>query len=241
MATTPGSIFNFSQDWKWITQHLVLLCVIAIATWGGVYEIESLIAKHDQATEARYSLILQQQTAQTQVIENQLKTDEANWTQLNTQLTAQNQQEQQQIAARDAQIQQLITKINQMQPPQLVADLQPKLHQGTATVLSDGVKLDTPAARDVDEQLTQAAATTADLTATKVEVTNLTQLVAKAQDTIDTANKAVGAEQAKYDAQVNDCQAQIKTVKDEAAKSKLKIGFWSFLGGILVKALIVIK
>lgn len=233
MATTPetkSSIFNLSADWTWIIQHAFLLILAAALAVGSVYYVEGLIAKHDAATEARYSQVLTQQTAQTSLLEAQLKTDENNWTQLSTQLNAQNAADQQQISARDAQITQLLTKISQMQPPQIVADLQPKLHAGTATILPDGVKLDTPAARDVDAQMTQGAAAEADLTTTKSELTNETTLAVEASKNLTEANGALAAEQKKNVDQVAACTAEVNTVKAQARKGKLK---WFGIGVVV--------
>lgn len=233
MTTTPEtkpSIFSLTADWTWVTQHAILLFLAAVLVVGSVYGVEGLMAKHDAATEARYSQILASQTAQTQTIEAQLKTDEDNWTTLSTQLNAQNAVSQQQIIARDEQITQLITKINTMTVPQVVADLQPKLHAGTATVLPDGVKLDPPAARDVDAQITQGTAAEADLTATKNELTNETTLATKAGQDLTEANTAITAEQKKNTDQVAACVSEVNTVKAASTKSKTK---WFFIGVVV--------
>ncbi len=229
MATTP-SIFNFTDDWKWVTQHVILLILAGLLVFGAVYGVESLLTKHDIAMEAKYSQILNQQSAQTQLLETQLKTDESNWTQLSSQLTSQNAADQQIIATRDSQINQLITKINVMKPPQIAADLQTKLHSGVATVLPDGIKLDTNAARDVDSQLAQGTAAEQNLVITKTELENEVMLVNGAEKTISVSNTALAAEQKKNADQITACSAEVRTVKAEATKGKLK---WFGIGVVV--------
>lgn len=174
-----------------------------------------------------------QQTAQATALSDQLKTDEANWTQLSAQLNAQNQAQQQQIAARDKQISILLSKINTLQPPEIVADLQPKLHAGTATVLPDGIKLDTEAARDVDKQITQGAAAVSDLANTKTELANETTLATTANKNLSDASAAVAALQKQNTDQIQACAVQVKTIKAQARKSKIKWFFAGVITGII--------
>lgn len=236
MTTTPITetiATKATADLAWLKTHIVLLAVVISLAVGSVYAIEDLIAKHDQATEARYSQILTQQTAQATALADQLKTDETSWTQLSSQLNAQNQVQQQQIAARDKQISLLISKISTLQPPEIVADLQPKLHAGNATVLPDGVKLDTDAARDVDKQITQGVAAVADLANTKTELANETTLAMTANKNLSDASAAVAALQKQNTDQIQACAAQVKTIKAQARKSKIKWFFAGVITGII--------
>src|SRR5271156_449385 len=116
-VTTVAS--KLTSDLAWLKTHIIMLVIVVGLAWGGVYGVESLIAKHDAAQEAKYSVILQAQTAQTTAIENKLSSDETNWNQLAQQLTAQNTQLAQQVASRDAQITVLVNKINTMTVPQV--------------------------------------------------------------------------------------------------------------------------
>lgn len=231
MTTTPETITaKAAADLAWLKTHIVLLVIVIGLVFGSVYGVENMLAKHDAATEAKYSLVLAQQTAQATALADQLKSDEANWTQLSSQLNAQNQIQQQQIAARDKQISILLSKINTLQPPEIVADLQPKLHAGNATVLPDGVKLDTEAARDMDKQITQGAAAAADLVNTKIELANETTLAVTANKNLSDAGAAVTALQKQNADQVQACAAEVKTIKAQARKSKIKF----FLAGLVI-------
>ena len=251
MATTPPVVLapvpapkpaaptlasKFTADWQWILKHLVILAIAACLVVGGVYFVDSEIAKHDAATEARYSLVLQQQIATTKAVEDKLDADTA-------QHALEAQAYQQQIAAdqvamkqRDDLMKVLIAKIGTMTAPQVVADLQPKLRQGTATVLNDGVKLDLPAARDVDAQITEGANAKADLTTTQANLAKETTIATNATADLATAKTAIAAEQTKNTDQVKACAAEVATVKAQARKGKLKwfgIGYIAgFISGI---------
>ena len=250
MATTPPVVLapvpapkpaaptlasKFTADWQWILKHLVILAIAACLVVGGVYFVDSEIAKHDAATEARYSLVLQQQTALTKSVEDRLDANTA-------QHALEAQQYQAQIAAdaaamkqRDALLAVALSKINTMSPTQVQADLQPKLRQGQATVLADGIKLDTEAARDVDAQITEGANAKADLATTKTALTKETTIADNATADLATAKTAIAAEQTKNSDQVKSCNAQIATVKAEARKSKIKWFISGVVSGFLLR------
>ncbi len=243
MATTPVPVpalkptlaSKFAADWQWILKHLVILAIAAALVVGGVYFVDSEIAKHDAATEARYSIVLQQQTAATKAVEDRL---DANTAQHALEAQAyQNQIAADQVAMkqRDDMMKVLIAKIGTMTAPQVVADLQPKLRQGTATVLNDGVKLDLPAARDVDAQITEGANAKADLATTQTALTKETTIATNATSDLATAKQAITAEQTKNTDQVKACNAQIAVVKAEARKSKIKWFISGVVSGFLLR------
>jgi hypothetical protein len=234
--TTPVTTIasKLTADLAWLRTHLIMLVIVVGLAWGGIYGVESLMAKHDAAQEAKYSQILAAQTAQTTAIENKLTTDEANWNQIASQLTAQNMQLAQQVASRDAQITVLMNKISTMTVPQVAADLQPKLHAGTATVQPNGVLLDVNAARDVDEQITKANEVLADLTDVKQQLANEVVLYTNASADARETHTALAAEQVKNADQIKACAIEVKQVKDDARKSKTKWAIFSAIGGFVL-------
>jgi chromosome segregation ATPase len=213
--------------------------VLAGLLWGGVYGVESIIANHDAKTEAKYSQILATQTTLTQAIEAKLAADEVGWAQQNAALKDANDNLASSMAARDQQINSLIAKIGQMNPPQLQADIQPKLRKGQATALPDGVKLDTPAAQDVDAQITEGANAKADLAATQSQLANQTAIAANATQDAKETHTALTAEQDKNAAQVKSCDATIASVKADARKSKAKWFLIGYVSGFLTRVLTV--
>jgi hypothetical protein len=216
-----------------VLKHLVILAVVGCLVFGGIYGVESIIAKHDLATQNHYSQLLATQTALTQSIEAKLATDEAGWAQQAAALTKQNNQLAQQVVSRDAQLSALITKIGTMQPPAIVADLQPKLRAGTATVQPNGVLLDVPAARDVDEQITEGTTAKSDLAATKTQLGNETVIATNAEKDAAETKTALTAEQTKNGDQVKACNAQITTLKAQSRKGKLKWFGIGYVAGLI--------
>ena len=236
-VTTVAS--KLTSDLAWLRTHIIMLVIVVGLAWGGVYGVESLIAKHDAAQEAKYSVILQAQTAQTTAIENKLSSDETNWNQLAQQLTAQNTQLAQQVASRDAQITVLVNKINTMTVPQVAADLQPKLHAGTATVAPNGVLLDVNAARDVDEQLTKADAILADLSDVKAQLANEVVLYNNAAADAKETHTALAAEQKKNVDQIQACTTEVNKIKSDARKSKSKWAIFGAIGGFILRSVLI--
>ena len=241
MATTTTTTTTnwLSKDWTWILSHLVLVGVLAALCFGAVWEVENVIAKHDAATQQKYELILQQQTAATKALEDKLSSDEAVHAQEAAATQAQIAADQASMKQRDALLAVLVQKIATYTPPQVVADLQPKLHAGTATVQGDNVVLDLPAARDVDEQLSGIPTLTAKVSTLQSDLDRQTKVATDAQSDVQTANTALAAEQKKSVDAVAVCQAQIATVKAEARKGKMKWFLGGFISGFLVRVFTV--
>jgi Tfp pilus assembly protein FimV len=239
-STVAAATTSVVKDWTWVVQHLTLLFSIGLLIFGGIYGVECLIARHDRTAEERYSKILADQVEQTKQTEAKWSQDEQNWQQLATQLAAQNAEQQKADAARDAQTSQLIQKISAMQAPQVVADLQPKLRHGIAITEPDGtVKLDLPASRDVDEQITEGTAAKADLASAQTQLANETTLYNNSQKDVADAKVSVVAEQKKTADQVVACNTEVKSIKAEARKSKAKLFVAGYVMGFLTRVLTV--
>jgi len=73
---TPTLASTISKDWSWIISHLVALVVCAAFILGGIYLVESVIAKHDTARAAEVTAGLNVQAAQTKALQDQLTADE---------------------------------------------------------------------------------------------------------------------------------------------------------------------
>lgn len=240
MSTTPNPVIStLSTDWNWLKTHIVLLGLVVALGFGGVYGIETLEAKHDAAEEAKYSVILQQQTMLTKSIEDKLASDSTAHAAAEAQLTAQINADHDAMARRDAQVTQLINKINTLQPPEIVADLQPKLHAGIATVLPDGIKLDTAAARDVDEQITAGASAQADVKDLSSQLTAETTIAINTKADLVTANTAIGAEQKKNADQVIAYAKEADVLKADARKGKMKWFAIGYVAGFLTRVFTV--
>ena len=232
-TTKPTSI------WHWVLSHLLILALVGALVLGGVYGVDSMIAKHDHAKDVYYAQLLADDNKRTEALESKLDSDTKAH-------AAEAQAYQQQIAAdqvamkqRDDMMKVLVAKIGTMTAPQVAADLQPKLRAGTATVLADGVKLDLPAARDVDQQITEGATAKQDLVTVEGNLVKETTIATNAVADLKTANDAVASEKGKNVDQVKACNQQIDTVKADARKGKMKWFLIGYVSGFLTRVFTV--
>jgi hypothetical protein len=228
--TTTTSTNWLSTHWTWVLSHLLIVALIGGLVWGAVYGVDAMLARHDLATEQKYELILAKQTAVTKALEDKLDADTAQHAQEALAYQQQIAADQQAMKQRDALLATLVAKIGTMTPVQIQADLQPKLRQGTATALPDGVKLDTPAARDVDQQITEGANAKTDLAAAKTDLAAETKIASNATADLATAKQAITSEQGKNAAQVKACDTEKDTIRSDARKSKTK---WAAIAGVI--------
>jgi hypothetical protein len=196
---------TFSADVK---AHVLGLFLAVLLIGGSVYGVESLIAKHDAATEQRYELLLQKQEATT-------KADEASFQQTLTTLNAQNAQLTASIAQRDAALATILKQDANLNVQQAAAKL-----GGTATP-DNTVDLPLDTSRNIAAELDTLTTVKANLASETTVATNLqTELTAQTKVVTDLNAQLVD--------QTNSCNATIKTLKAQARKSKLKwfgIGF----------------
>ena len=71
---TTDIVTKLESEWKWLTTHLLLLALVAGLIFAGVYGIESLVARHDDANAKRLDAVaaqLAQSNQQTQAAQQQ--------------------------------------------------------------------------------------------------------------------------------------------------------------------------
>ena len=215
------------KDWHWLTQHLVALAIVVGLAFGGVYFVENLIAKHDAQNSAQYATILALQTQQTQTLQKQLSTDEANWAQVEAQLLAQNAQLTKQITARNqvtaAQVQTDASLSAQDSATRIAA--QTHASAGEVTAQGNDVILDLPITRVVVASLDQLPAVESDLADTTKQLANETTVAANAQSDVADAKKVIASQTTQLADADKSCKAQIAVVNAKARRGKLKAFF----------------
>ena len=226
-TTTTPTPSALSQDWSWLKTHLVLLAVVGVLVVVSVYGVESIIARHDEATSNKWNQILAAQTAQTQTLQKQLQADEANWAQVEAQLLAQNAQLTKEVATRD---QQLVTQVKSdatlslQQAAARIAE-QTQAQPGEVTAQTNDVAIDLPISRIITADLDRLPVAEQDLANTQTQLANETTIATNAQSDAADAKKVI-ADQTVQLADANKaCQAQITTVKAQARKGKIKAFF----------------
>lgn len=228
--TTPLSS-KLAQDWHWLTQHLIALVIVAGMAFGGVYFVENLISHHDEQTSQKYATILAAQTQQTQTLQKQLSTDEANWAQVEAQLLAQNAQLTKQITARNQAVAIQVQTDATLSATDAAARLTTQTHAAPGEVLASGndVTIDLPITRAIVSDLDQLPVVQDDLADTKAQLVNETTVATNAQTDATDAKKVIAAQVIQLADADKSCKAQIAVVNANARKGKLK---WFGIGWV---------
>lgn len=216
-----------NKDFTWISSHLILLAVVALLVFGGVYGVESLLSRRAAANDAKWEYLLKEQTAQTQTIQQQLTQDEKQWAQVVSKLTAQNVQLAATVNERDRQLQQQEKQNATLTAQEAAERLAAQTHaeQGEVTVAGNSVVLDLPVTRRVVDSLDSLSTTQADLEDTKQQLVNETQIAVTAQDDVAEQKTLVAAQQKQLATAQQTCKAQISDLKAKQRKNILKTIF----------------
>jgi hypothetical protein len=223
---TPSII---AKDYAWVTHHLISLALVGILTIGGIYGVESLIAKHDSQNSAKYEAILAAQTQQTQTLQKQLQADEEQSAQIEAQLLAQNSQLAQQISARNQAVVAQVKSDATLSTQDAAARLsqQTNATAGEVTAQGNNVTIDLPITRAVVSALDELPVVQANLDDTQKQLVNETTIATNAQTDATDAKKVIAAQVTQMADADKACKADIATVKAQARKSGLK---WFLIG-----------
>ena len=230
-VTQPSTVVSvIAKDWSWFVSHLVVLILVGALVAGGVYGVESLIAKHDAATLAKDNAALATVVAQNQTLISEAQTKDVLLQQAITALSAANAQLSAKQNARNVQLATQV-KTDATLSAQQAADRltqQTKAAPGEITASGDTIVADLPMSRTIVTDLDELPVVTANLADETTKLTNETTLATTAQADV-TAQKA---EISGLNTQLADsavaCAAEVKTEKAKAKKGKLKwfgIGF----------------
>lgn len=219
-------------DLSWVKTHLILLAVVAVLAFGGIYTIESLIAKHDVEQAAQWQMILKQQQTATAAIQQQLAADEQHWTQVEAELLQQNANLAKDITARDAQSQQQVnhdaTLSAKEAAQRIAADT-----KSDATAQADTVVLPLSTARITVADLDMLPVVQADLADTQKQLANETTAYNTCQNDVTEQKTLVAAEQKTLvDTQTADAKT-IKALKAEHRKAILKAFGIGYVAGFV--------
>lgn len=236
-ASTPVTTnAALSKDWTWITQHIILLLLLAALTFGGVYYVEKVVADRDAALASRYQTLLTQQANQTKQLVSQYQASESAREALDTKLLAQNSQLSQAIEQRNQQIAQLVKTDATLSAEAAASKISTQIDASPQEVVANGndVDLDLPSARRVAVGLDKLSAAQQNLSDVQTQLSNETKVAISAQTDLTSANKVIDSQKAQLTDSTKACNAQIAAVKAKARKS-----MWKHLleGGIIVEAI----
>jgi hypothetical protein len=219
-------------DLNYLKHHIILLIIVIILVIGSVYGIESIIAKHDAANSAKADAVLQQQTAQTNLLAQKLQQDELATAQQNAQLMAMNAQLSSYITQRDKAVAVVIQKdttLSAVEAAQKIA-MQTNAKPGEVIAQGDNVQMDLSVSRTVVANQDQLPVVQADLADTQKQLTSETTLYNGSQGSLYDTHQLIDAMKIQATDADNKCKADIKTAKAVARKSKLK---WFSVGYVL--------
>jgi hypothetical protein len=227
-----------TDDLNWLKTHLVLLVILVSLTFGGVYGVETLVAKHDASTASQYQAIAAATAAQNATIQAQTQQQIALLAAQNSQLEAQISQLSQAISNRDAELIKQQAKIPALTPVQVASNIQPFLSKGIATVEPTGILLDTPASQEVLTQLEELPICKADEADLKAIETKQETEIANLSTSNGSLQTALTSEKASHKADVEADATELVKVKADARKSKLKYLGIGYVAGFLSRKLV---
>ena len=216
-----------------IKSHLLTFAILGVLIVGGIYGVEALIAKHDAANASKYEAILAAQVAQTTVLQQQLKTDEANWQLVMAQLLAQNAQLSQTIAQRNVQNVQKQKEDASLTAQAAAQKLAQQTNAGPKDVVAgpnDDITITLPIARSIVGSLDLLPILQANLLDTQRQLSNETELFNNSQANVAEQAKLIESQKVQMVDQAKAYTAEITLVKAQARKSKLK---WFGIGVIV--------
>lgn len=242
MSTTPTPLpTTIVKDITWLKTHVLLLAIVGILVLASVYGIESLIARHDEANNAKAQADKAAILAITKQMQDQAAARDAELVQVINTQTATIQALQVQMNKRDQATKQQVTKDATLDAKSAAARLatQTQAASGEITVVGDDVTLDLPITRRVVAGLDTLATAQADLLDTQKQLAAETAIASKTKEDLD-AQKAVVADKDKVIAASDRaCQTQIDTIKSNDRKKLTKwvtiVGTVAFIIGRIVK------
>ena len=215
--------------------HLILLVLAAVLVTGSVYGVEGVIARHDLENSTKWNSILQTQTAQTAALQKQIASDE------------------QAAAIRDAAYQKTITQLAQTISVRNAQATQQVKNDASLNAQQAAIRLATQTQAAPNEIVATNDSIVVDLPVTRRIVGSLDLLPVAQQNLADTEKQLAAQQGLTADAVADDgkqkqivvdlqqtvldqdkaCLAQVKTLKAQNRKSKIKIFFVGYVAGFI--------
>ena len=209
--------------------HIILYVVAIIFALGLTYTIESKVADRAEAKYQQAKAISDQKDATNAQFQKQIADTLTQLQNQSDQLKAANVQQQTTIASLKQQLQEQKTKDATLPPTELASRIQALAPGGTVTISGSNYLLDQPEAVVVAQSLESVPVLQQQITADETVIGNDTTIIAndaKALDAEKQAHTSDNVTAALDKATLND---QIKSIKDDARKSKFK---W-FIAGVV--------
>jgi len=233
------SILDISSDWKWLTQHIILLALVVALSVGGIYSVESIIARHDALKDNQLQTIATQITQQNAITQQQTQAEIAALTQQNIALQTQVGTLATAITTRDTQLKQTQKTDATLPPTELAAHWQNLITMPNSVAVTPTGYTVTPAGA---VGTVQALDSIPVLTQDKTDLANSNKLF---QQEVANDNQMFSKEQTAHQSDNATCTAdknalngQISTLKADARKNHIRDAFF---GAIAATVLFLLK
>jgi len=232
---------------KFIKAHETILGLVLAAAviWGVSGKIESVVAKHDKSQETQAQIVANAQQSKDAALAAQAQQQAEQYKELSDKVAAQNAAlEQANITLATALAKQQHTD-DTMPLPELAQEwtkLVPGMAPNDITFALDPngqITLTDDAAHKTVDQLEQVPVLTQELSNTKGQLENVDSLLTASNAQVATLNALVSGLNLKAVDDKNACNAEIKGVKDDAAKSKRRWFLMGVVAGFLGRSALI--
>ena len=234
--TTDATIQStVSKEWNFITHHLISVALVGVLTLGGIYGVESLVARHDEKNRTETNAILAAQTLQTKNLMDQFQVSEARHAQIETQLLAQNAQLAVSISARNQAVAVQVKTDATLSAQDAAARIarQTNAGPGEVTASNDMVSIDIPVTRRITASLDELPVANANLADTQTQLKNETTIAEQAKSDVAGQKTVIASLQTQMTDADKACKADIKTLKAQNRKRNIR---YFLFGGAVVEA-----
>ena len=211
-------------------ERLLIVLVLVVLSWFALGKVQSVIAAHDNANLQQAKVVAQVQQEKNDALAKQIAQQAAEYKALADKVNAQNAAlEQANVNLANALIKQQRTDAS-LPPSELANRWTVLVPQAKPVVTPTGIAVDTPSAVATVQALEETPALRAQLSNERTQLENAQKLIVDEGTQIATLNTLVTGKDALLADDAKVCSAQIKVVKDAAAKSKRK---WFYAGYVL--------
>jgi hypothetical protein len=230
---------SIAADWRWVTNHLILLAAAGLLVFGAVRFTDGILEKHAAAEDQKWQGILASQQTATQTLLKQTADHEAEWQKENQQQTSLIAHLSSSIQKRDEQTSQTIKQDATLDTKSAAEKLSSQINFPVSANVDNSVSIGLDGVRVVVQKLDSIPALQADLSdstkeidAQKTIITNLTSDVAEQK-------ASVGSVQAQLAAQITADKKELAEAKAVARKSKARWFFAGVVTGVFAKRILI--
>jgi hypothetical protein len=211
-------------------ERLLIVLVLIVLSWFTFGKIQDVIAAHDHANLQQAQVVAAVQQEKNDALAKQVAQQAAEYKALADKVNAQNAAlEQANVNLANALIKQQRTDASLL-PSELANRWTVLVPQAKPVVTPTGIAVDTPSAVATVQALEETPALRAQLNNERTQLENAQKLIVDEGTQIATLNTLVTGKDALLADDAKVCSAQIKVVKDAAAKSKRH---WFYAGMVI--------